>query len=221
MSTSTDERVEQTETPTETDPQAPQEPETGDGESGQDDEPGDEPQAPQAPQSPSEGAIEQTFSKAQKRAETYMKAIPDILRDAASDLSLCPRCTDFLPGWILPLAIKPVVGDQLVAVKQSLGEGMPRELKQDKRASQCPDCGGEGKVVTGSNVRGQAELRCEDCNGRGWIGPRVATVTTTAVSADTNGASEYPPPPEEAPATDPWGRLRGDPLYGVMPGFES
>lgn len=219
-----------TETLDETEPEAPEDaPETR-GEANEPQDNPDDADEPEAPETPPEApgppstaddqAMEKVFDKARKRADTYMRAVPDILGAAAADLSLCPRCTDLLPGYVLPPQIKPVVGDQLVAVKLSIGEGVERPLKQDRRAFVCDDCDGEGKVLTGSHVRGQDKLKCENCNGRGWIGPRAASAPAT--TAAENGAADYGEPvePETKPATDPWGRMRSDPLYGVMPGFE-
>lgn len=182
-----------------------------------DDEPGT---APAGPDTRDDEAMAQVFDKARKRADTYMKAVPDILGAAAADLSLCPRCTDLLPGFVLPPQVKPVVGDQLVAVKLSIGEGVERPLRQDRRAFVCDDCDGEGKVLTGSHVRGQDKLKCENCNGRGWVGPRSATIGATAAGDNGYSDSAAEAVPEEKPAVDPWGRMKGDPLYGVFPGFE-
>src|SRR5207248_36548 len=60
------------------------------------------------------------FDKALKRANTYIGALPGILGESMAELSACPRCSDFLPGVILPLAIKPVSDEQALAVKVSI-----------------------------------------------------------------------------------------------------
>lgn len=212
MTETLDETVESPETPEE-EPETPESPDESE-------EAEETPEEPTAPDTADDEQMSAVFSKAQKRAKTYMEAVPGILGPAAADLHMCPRCTDFLPGFILPPTIKPVVGDQLVAVKLSIGEGVDRPLKQDRRAFVCDDCGGEGKVLTGSFVRGQDRLRCEACAGRGWVGPRSADSPAPAVSE--NGYSDHAAEvePESKPAVDPWGRMKGDPLYGVFPGYE-
>ena len=201
------------ETTTPDTPETPDEPETPE-------EPEAEPEPPVTPPESNEALMEQVFGQAQKRAKSYMKAVPELLGAAAADLSLCPRCTDLLPGFILPPQVKPVVGDQLVAVKLSIGEGLPVEYASADDASQCQACQGQGKVKTGSHVPKQDVLRCRHCEGRGWIGPRAAAMPAAAVEVNGHADIDYAPPVEEAPELDPWGRTRSDPLYGVMPGFE-
>lgn len=185
----------------------------------------EQPAAPDDDEVPHAGALtedEQTqvFDKALKRAKTYMMAVPGILGDSAQDLSPCPRCTDFLPGWILPLQIKPVPDEQKYAVKVSIGELAGKQLQQDKHSSRCPDCGGEGKVDTGSLVPSQREARCEACEGRGWVGPRAARLAPAPATPTLAAVPDAGHPEGEQPAQDPWGRFQDDPLYGVMPGFE-
>jgi hypothetical protein len=181
-------------------------------------EPDDEPAPHAGPVSDEEHA--EVFDKAIKRAKTYMSAVPTILGDSAQDLELCPRCTDLLPGFILPLRIKPVPDEQKYAVKLSIGELSARELRQDQHSSQCSDCGGYGKVKTGSLVPRQDELQCEACQGRGWIGPRSARAAQPQPQPALGVVPDGPTPEGDPPVTDPWGRFQDDPLYGVMPGFE-
>lgn len=165
-------------------------------------------------------AMEAVFEKAGKRAKTYMSAIPDILGEAAQDLSLCPRCTDFLPGWILPSQIKPVSDEQRIAVKMSIGELVEPDYKQDTHASSCPDCEGRGKVATGSQVPSQRTATCLSCEGRGWIGPRSARAGASPPPVAAANGAQVEQAEQGQPVQDPWGRLIDDPLYGVMPGFE-
>jgi hypothetical protein len=163
---------------------------------------------------------EQVFDKAVKRAKTYMNAVPTILGESGADLAHCPRCTDFLPGFILPLAIKPVLPDQAAAVKISLGEGAPVEYRQADDAQACGKCGGHGKVATGSHVPRHTEVTCPVCHGKGWTGSLVAPAATAPETPAYVPVDGELPPPEPQPQSDPWGRVKGDPLYGVMPGFE-
>lgn len=201
-------------------PETPEEPETTEEPEEEPEAPETPPETPETPVESNENAMEALFGAAQKRAKTYMKAVPDVLGPAAADLQLCPLCTDLLPGFVLPPQVKPVVGDQLVAVKLAIGEGVERPLKQDRRAFVCDDCDGEGKVLTGSHVRGQDRLKCESCNGRGWVGPRATTAPEAAGASNGYVEDEAGRAVEDKPQLDPWGRMRGDPLYGVMPGFE-
>ena len=208
----TDEPVEAPETPSEPDETetAPEEGETP-----------EEPQEPvQEPETPSLDAQKNIMDKAQKKAESYVKGVVDLLEPAGLPLSGCPRCGDFLPGFVLPMQLKPVTEEQRVAVKVSMGEEAEPIYKQAEGAFTCPKCDGKGRVKTGADVKGQKNVKCLECDGRGWGGPLAAQIANkpaaeTYYEEPTNGAVEV-----EKPATDPWGRLRSDPLYGVMPGFE-
>lgn len=199
----------------------PETPDDDDDEAAADDEPEPEPEeeTPHAgPVSDEEHA--QVFDKAIKRAKTYMQAVPTILGDSATDLELCPRCTDLLPGFILPLTIKPVPLEQKVAVKLSIGELGEPQLKQADDAFTCAKCDGEGKVLTGSKIPTQATATCLECRGRGWVGTRVAKVENLPADQRASLAVVSPEEPEAKPVVDPWGRTLDDPLYGIMPGYE-
>jgi hypothetical protein len=179
-----------------------------------------EPPEPAQEPSPSIEAQERAVEKLAKRADTYRKAIPEILGDLAESLEQCPRCLPWAPGYYLPPQLAPVSDEQRVAVKQSIGELVDPEYRQDKNTTVCTGCDGYGRVTTGSKVTTARVLRCEDCDGRGWIGPRA--VRSQAHTPATPYLDPTPVEQEEAakPLTDPWGRTIDDALYGVMPGFE-
>lgn len=170
------------------------------------------------PLTPEESAA--VFDKAIKRAKVYMKAVPDILGDSAADLELCPRCTDLIPGWILPTRIKPITDEQKVAVKLSIGELAAPSYLADTMAERCQSCDGFGKVSTGSQVPQEAVLRCQRCKGRGWVGARADAAPTSAQTVAPDNGHVEPDEYQAKPAVDPWGRTIDDPLYGYMPGFE-
>ena len=152
---------------------------------------------------------------------SMVKTLNEVLADEAVYLEPCPRCKDDFPGLIWQPAIKQVLPETRAAVMISMGEDPDPTLNADPRANRCGVCDGWGKVATGSRVARQDKMECEECKGRGWVGPRMATLGTSTLApapivldhAETNGA--------EAPATDPWGRVKGEALYGVMPGYES
>lgn len=187
-------------------------------------EPVEEPDEPED-EAPTAGpAVEEdyakVFDKAVKRANTYMSAVPTILGESAADLSLCPRCTDFLPGFVLPLNIKPVTDEQKVAVKQSIGELIAAELLQDGDAATCARCDGYGQVLTGSKVPKEAKALCLNCKGRGWVGSRADRLPELPAATLPDGIAVNGDEAADAPLTDPWGRTQDDPSYGVLPGFE-
>ena len=160
-----------------------------------------------------------------KRIDRAVSKLVDVLHTELADsreyLEPCPRCADDFPGLIWKPGVKGVLPETRAAVMISMGEDPDPTLNADPRANRCGVCDGWGKVATGSRVARQDKMECEECKGRGWVGPRMATLAAqpqtfapvTIDHAETNGT--------EAPATDPWGRVKGEALYGVMPGYES
>jgi hypothetical protein len=167
-----------------------------------------------------ERAAEAGRKRIDRAVKGMVKTLNEVLADEAQFLQPCPRCADDFPGLIWQPGVKGVLPETRAAVMISMGEDPDPTLKQDPRASTCDRCDGYGKVSTGSKVARQDKLECEECKGRGWVGPRAATLPTPTPTAqpvvfdnaDTNG--------HDSPPTDPWGRVKGEPLYGVMPGFE-
>jgi hypothetical protein len=171
-----------------------------------------------------EGFSEREKEAGRKRIERAVSkmvtTLQQVLADEAEFLQPCPRCADDFPGLIWKPEVKQVLPQVRAAVMVSMGENPDPTLKQDPRASTCDRCDGYGKVSTGSKVARQDKLECEECHGRGWVGPRAATLPaagTVVQSIDFTPAEQNG---SDAPPTDPWGRVKGEPLYGVMPGFE-
>jgi len=168
---------------------------------------------------------ERAAEAGRKRIDRAVKRMVDTLKEVLAEesqfLDPCPRCADDFPGLIWQPSVKQVLPQTRAAVMISMGEDPDPTLNPDPRANRCGTCDGWGKVATGSRVHRQDKLECTECAGRGWIGPRAATLTANGSSYTT---IELPPTSadsEPSPATDPWGRVKGEPLYGVMPGFES
>ena len=156
-----------------------------------------------------------------RNVANLVKALQEVLADEAQFLQPCPRCADDFPGLIWQPGVKGVLPETRAAVMISMGEDPDPTLNQDPRANRCGVCDGWGKVATGSRVARMDKMDCQECNGRGWVGPRSAGLAQEQQAAtpalysvaDTNG--------HDSPPTDPWGRVKGEPLYGVMPGYEN
>lgn len=170
--------------------------------------------------------IEAAAKKLKKHAETNANRIGAIMGEDAQYLEPCPRCMGGdpaipkTPGFVWPVNMVPLIPEHKAAVKLSIGEGVEREYKAAQDASRCTDCDGLGKVDSGSQVPGQRHLTCQRCKGVGWIGSR----SPASLPQAQNGVAESVPVlatgDDEGPQADPWGRLPGDPMYGVLPGFE-
>lgn len=223
MSTAVDET---TEPEVEEGAETPPEPLTGD--EAEEEESGDEgeqgaAEASEELEAPSAAGLtekeaEKRFERMAGRANTFRNAISDVLGELALDLEPCPRCMPMTPGFYYPAA--EVTPEQRVAVKLSIGELVEPEYRADKNASVCGGCNGHGKVQTGSLVPTQRVLRCEDCEGKGWIGPRAARTQAPAAPLGATDGEGLMANTDAKPLTDPWGRTIDDPLYGIMPGFE-
>lgn len=168
---------------------------------------------------------EKEAEKGRKRIDRavtgLVKTLQEVLADEAQYLQPCPRCVSDFPGMIWSPEVKQVLPDVRAAVMISMGENPDPALRQDPRANICPVCEGWGKVLTGSHVARFTKLDCEECHGRGFIGARAATIPAQEAPvpvgvAVTNGSSDEP-----QPDTDPWGRVRGEVNYGVLPGYET
>lgn len=198
-------------------PETPPEPEP---------EPGPEQEEPETPEHPDETAMfnEKEAEKGRRRIDravtSLVKTLQEVLADEAQYLQPCPRCANDFPGLVWDPTVKQVLPETRAAVMISMGENPDPQYLPDPRANKCPTCDGWGRVSTGSKVNRQDTLDCTECQGRGWIGPRAATIGTVTTpvpvpAAGTNGDTSQP-----TPDTDPWGRVRGEKLFGVMPGFE-
>jgi len=165
-------------------------------------------------------AMEKAMQALDKEATRHANRVSEIMGEDALILLPCPRCIPNVPGFIWPPEQVDPTPEVKTAVKLSLGEGVDPPYKQSDRAFECGKCDGLGKVKTGSRVRGQERVQCPECAGKGWLGPLAAEVAANPVQTPVYDAVENGDAPVDRPESDPWGRLKGDPLYGVMPGFE-
>jgi hypothetical protein len=208
-------------TPDADDPITPEQIEAAENEGDDETPPGDDENViEQAQQAVVDRERENGRKRIDRAVKQLDKTLAEVLSDEAEFLQPCPRCADDFPGLIWNPEVKQVLPQVRAAVMVSMGENPDPTLKQDPRASTCDRCDGYGKVSTGSKVARQDKLECEECHGRGWVGPRAATLPaagTVVQSIDFTPAEQNG---HDAPPTDPWGRVKGEPLYGVMPGFE-
>ena len=212
-------------------PVEPQEPDTDDGEpepENPDAEPPEEPLEPEeAPQAvaPKIGSLtpeqfERAAKSVDRRAESYVKFVAEFAETAEQPISRCPVCLPNVPGFVFDPAQVPWPEYAHEAARTILGKPPIGEYPMDTQAATCTTCEGYGKVRSGSKVHDQEVLRCLNCNGRGWVGPRA-----TRQPDNLPGLVEVPTlapedQPVDVPKVDPWGRAPDDRLYGVLPGFE-
>lgn len=108
--------------------------------------------------------------KLDQLAAHVAKRYSDILGDDLDGFTICPLCAPWFPG--IRLQVMPDY-ETVAAVKVAIGEDPDPPLTNDHYSKVCDDCGGLGKVLTGSKVMGQTTAQCIPCKGRGWlaIGP--------------------------------------------------
>lgn len=80
-----------------------------------------------------------------------------------------------------------------------------RQLKPAPNTNVCSVCEGEGELATGSKRQGFDLIQCENCNGKGWVGPAnltpVAVAAAAAAAIGAPDAAAQPQPSAAPPAT--------------------
>lgn len=194
-------------------------------------EPDDEPEAAPEPvqppaQPPTPEQMEKRFSAAERELGKYARKILEIYGEQASDLIECPLCPGIHKGFVNGQDAGLVPPDIANACMAFLGFARERQYRQSSRYQTCPACDGEGKVYTGSHVPNKETIRCDDCDGGGFIPPmRGASARnghTDAPAFDLEGDPLVAEPAEK----DAWGEPRilpdgrENPNYGKMPQFK-
>ena len=217
--------------PTATQPVEPQQPDTDDGEpepGNPDQEPEEEPIEPEEEPEPEPAPsgkltpeqLDKGFKAVDRRQESYTKFVTDFAAEADQPLARCPVCLPNVPGFVFDPAQVPWAEYQAEAARFILGKPPIGEYPLDTQAATCTTCEGYGKVRSGSKVHDQEVLKCLNCNGRGWVGPRATRQPDNLpglVEVPTLAAEDQP---VDVPRKDPWGRSPDDEPFGVMPGFE-
>lgn len=178
---------------------------------------GDDPDEPEPPPSPPtrEAVVNEQAKKLDRATDTYTKKVVEVLGGDLSGFETCPLCEPFYPGLRLPVPLTAEIAAQLRVL---LGMPAMDNFRQDRHARECDDCGGLGKVLTGSHVEQYATIQCLACHGKGWV-PVGDERRLTSVQSPPQPDFERDEPDEPAPDVDPWGRPKGDPDYGRLPTY--
>lgn len=108
---------------------------------------------------------DQKRKKLDQLAGHVAKRYGEILGDDLDGFVPCALCSPWFPGIRLP--VMPDY-ETVSAVKVAIGEDPDPPLMQDRHSIECSDCGGLGKVLTGSKVSTQKSAQCLSCGGTGW-----------------------------------------------------
>lgn len=177
------------------------------------------------PESPEDRKRHRAAANAVK---TYAGKIAALFPESAGELLGCPLCGETQwPGFVhlgdAGLAPDPVKN----AVMQFLGYAREIDYQPSSAFHGCPECGGLGKVRTGSQVAGKETATCPTCNGQGYLGQ--AGAAGNGVAAGVTGPTVMGDAPSGAgvPDVDPSGepRLlpdgRENPNYGKWPQYKT
>ena len=164
-----------------------------------------------------EKEIEKRVTACEKAATTWRNRFSSIFEEDANDFKPCPACLPWAPGFLQPI---PFDDGQVSAIVAELTGTAEADYKRAEDANACPTCDGLGQVITGSRVPSHRTKMCGRCNGAGYVvipGPAVAGAVPVEQYATAPTLTAVSEPPVD---TDPWGRSRSDPMFGIMPGYE-
>lgn len=213
---------EQTEAPVEAPESSQETPETPDAPDTQDEgeEAAEEPERPQ-----SAGLSEQAFEKAARRLDgavkRYRAQVAEFMEASSQPLIESKLDLDFCPGYIFHPQAVPLTDEQEAFARAILGEEIEPNFPQDPHRSECPTCEGWGQVKTGSKVARQNVVKCERCNGHGFLRDGQAPAEVPVPSNGPVESANVVLTPEEESGEDAWGTPRSHPDWGKSPQYRS
>lgn len=187
----------------------------------------DHPEPPaEAPQQVTPEAWEKRFQKAEKRFDTYVRAVQAIWEDDAIHLTPFNLDPSAPPGFIDTRNAGMIEEGTKQAALAFLGFAREQNYKPDPFLKLCTVCDGLGYTARPSKVAGKEKRTCPECHGQG----DDLTVTEKPKAA-TNGRSEEPwtlaeASSADAPERDNWGEPRilpdgrENPNYGRQPQYK-
>lgn len=180
------------------------------------------------PEPPQDEDRSKMFAKIDRSFGTYRSAVERNLEDEVTDWFGCPLCfSSAVPGYVNKHDMGRVPEDVQDNVRTFFGLARETDYASAPGIVACTDCGGLGKVSTGSRVAEHATITCPTCKGYGYTPPPVPTQNQRM--AATNGQNETAEAIAdlEVPDRDNWGEPRVLPdgtlndNYGKMPQFKS
>lgn len=150
-----------------------------------------------------------------KENTRHANRISEILGEEAQGLLPCPLCDP--AGFVYAGSIGTQPDEIRQAVHMVLGEIAPPVYREVEWAEMCRACGGQGRVKTGSQVQRQETATCRACKGVGWIDLNPGMAPREPTIVQPNGGGEPGEMAGNDVDVDLWGRLKGDPDFGVHP----
>lgn len=212
-------------------PEPVTEPEPDENEQGEDAPAEDAPPEPEPePEAEPQGDEERTeaFRKIDGSFKTYSRNVEKQLSEEITDWLYCPLCASgAVPGYVNRHDMGRVPEEVQANVKTFFGLARETDYQSAPGITTCTDCGGLGKVSTGSRVAEHATITCPTCKGYGYTPPPgVHTgnghATGSQAQQVTEALAEL-----DTPDRDNWGEPRILPdgtlndNFGKMPQFKT
>lgn len=187
-----------------------------------------EPEPEPAPEPPADEDREKLAKALNTRFNSYQKSVEDKLGDEVNDWLLCPLCASGMaPGFMNRHDLGRVPDEVVANVQTFLGYARETDYEAAPGIVTCTDCGGLGKVSTGSRVAEHMTITCPTCKGYGYVPPPGGHPTGNG-HHDTPEASVTAALADlDTPERDNWGEPRVLPdgtlndNFGKMPQFKS
>jgi rubrerythrin len=224
MSDVEQEQTEQTEPEPETDEPGVSDDEAAEAEEAEqaEQEPPDEPVA----RSENELQLERRRVTAEKKWAQHEKRVREIYAEESEYLYPCPLCPDQHRG-LIDIRFAGMVPDELADAVYAYVRGSEQvKYRQAQNVAECPVCGGNGKVLSGSKVAGKDLITCVSCKGFGYVPPpsmdRNGNVEEALVPVAVGGEGE----PVSNEDIDIWGSPhwladgQENSNYGKMPQYK-
>ena len=187
-----------------------------------------EPETASPPEQHSDEERHKMFAKIDGSFNTYKRAVERNLEDELPDWLFCPLCgSGAVPGYVNRHDLGRVPEDVQANVQMFLGFARETEYAAAPGISSCTDCGGLGKVSTGSKVAEHMTITCPRCKGYGYTPPPGFTTNQPANNGDAVQAISEALSDLDTPERDNWGEPRILPdgtlngNFGKMPQFKT
>lgn len=172
--------------------------------------------------------MEKVFAKIDRSFSTYKAAVERNLADEVTDWLGCPLCVGgAVPAYFNRHDIGRVPDEIAANVKMVLGFARETDYESAPGIVACTDCGGLGKVSTGSRVAEHMTITCPTCKGYGYTPPPGGNVGGNGHAHTAEEHVSAALADLEQPERDNWGEPKVLPdgtlndNYGKQPQFKS
>lgn len=165
-----------------------------------------------------ERELEKALQSLTKEADRHAERVRQIMGDDAEGLVPCELCWEHAPGFRWNRSPDP---ETVAAVRVVIGMPDLSNYRPSATERICDDCGGLGKVRTGSVVPQFETATCDGCAGKGFTPSRPRLNEDTAPVAPVapeNGAALVH---DDGIQRDMFGTPFTDPDFGKMPNMRA